>query len=190
MSNETAVLWRIATQTSTYAATDLSGTGARLTGGRWNSPGRAVVYTSTSMSLAVLETVVHLKASSFPFARYLVRLEVPHSLWKTRRIHGVDEVRDHPPAMLARDRLRVELHTPDRPALDLEALHDAVLAARRDAQRLAPGFTADEVAALARAGQQVARVLAGPVDPAELAALCAAGVTLEALPVAAELPDP
>ncbi len=60
---------------------------------------------------------------------------------------------------------------------------------RRDAQRLASGFTADEVAVLAKAGQQVARVLAGPLDPAELAALTAAGATVEALPVAAETQD-
>jgi len=92
MTTTPAVLWRIATQTSTWAATDLSGTGARLTGGRWNSPGRPVVYTSTSMALAVLETVVHLKSSSFPFARYLVRLEVPPALWKARRIHAVEEL--------------------------------------------------------------------------------------------------
>jgi precorrin-2 dehydrogenase/sirohydrochlorin ferrochelatase len=72
-----------------------------------------------------------------------------------------------------------------------EGVSAQVLAyARRDAQRLAPGFTGDEVAALARAGQQVARVLAGPLDPAELAILSAAGVTLEALPAAAEIPDP
>ncbi len=94
MTTTPAVLWRIATQTTAYAATDLSGTGARLTGGRWNSPGRPVVYTSTSMSLAVLETVVHLKSSSFPFARYLVRLEVPHALWKARRVHEVAQLPD------------------------------------------------------------------------------------------------
>jgi hypothetical protein len=44
------------------------------------------------------------------------------------------------------------------------------------------------VADLAAAGQQVARVLAGPPVAAELAALRAAGVRLEALPVAAEPP--
>lgn len=94
MTTMPAVLWRIATQTTAYAATDLSGTGARLTGGRWNSPGRPVVYTSTGMSLAVLETVVHLKSSSFPFARYLVRLEVPHALWKARRVDEVEQLPD------------------------------------------------------------------------------------------------
>ena len=39
----------------------LSGEGARLNGGRWNSPGRFVVYTSSSLSLATLEVLVHLE---------------------------------------------------------------------------------------------------------------------------------
>ncbi|MBB4268010.1 RES family NAD+ phosphorylase [Roseospira visakhapatnamensis] len=39
---------------------DLSGTGARLHGGRWNSPGRALVYTAATAELAVLEVRVHL----------------------------------------------------------------------------------------------------------------------------------
>jgi RES domain-containing protein len=44
----------------TYAATAFTGEGAALTGGRWNSPGARVVYTSASASLAALETLVHL----------------------------------------------------------------------------------------------------------------------------------
>lgn len=39
---------------------DLSGEGARLHGGRWNSPGRAMVYTAENPSLAILEVRVHL----------------------------------------------------------------------------------------------------------------------------------
>jgi len=37
-----------------------SGRGARLYGGRWNSKGVAVVYGAESLSLAALETLVHL----------------------------------------------------------------------------------------------------------------------------------
>jgi len=50
------VCWRIARDV--YA--DLSGYGALVVGGRWNSPGRAVVYTASEASLAVLEVRVHL----------------------------------------------------------------------------------------------------------------------------------
>ena len=39
---------------------DLSGEGARLYGGRWNSSGRALVYAASDAALAVLEVRVHL----------------------------------------------------------------------------------------------------------------------------------
>lgn len=39
---------------------DLSGEGARLYGGRWNSPGRAMAYAADTAALAVLEVRVHL----------------------------------------------------------------------------------------------------------------------------------
>lgn len=42
-----------------FAGTAYSGEGARLYGGRWNSPGVAVVYLAGSVSLAMLEVLVH-----------------------------------------------------------------------------------------------------------------------------------
>lgn len=51
--------WRICAPE--YAATAFSGEGARIHGGRWNSKGRAVVYSSESVSLAVLEQLVHVE---------------------------------------------------------------------------------------------------------------------------------
>jgi RES domain-containing protein len=50
------IAWRI----SRAAFADLSGTGARLYGGRWNSPGRALIYAAETAALAVLEVRVHL----------------------------------------------------------------------------------------------------------------------------------
>jgi len=50
--------WRITKQR--HARTAFSGEGARLYGGRWNSPGVPVVYVAESQSLAVLEMLVHL----------------------------------------------------------------------------------------------------------------------------------
>lgn len=48
----TVSLWRIAKHTAVYHASDLSGGGAKSTGGRWNSKGVAVVYAATSIALA------------------------------------------------------------------------------------------------------------------------------------------
>lgn len=50
--------WRIVKEK--HAATAFSGEGARLFGGRWNSVGVGLVYTSSAQSLAVLESLVHL----------------------------------------------------------------------------------------------------------------------------------
>ena len=36
-------------------------TGAKLRGGRWNSPGNGVIYTSSTLSLACLEVLVHIR---------------------------------------------------------------------------------------------------------------------------------
>jgi len=79
-------LWRIATDTPDYTADDLTGAGAKATGGRWNRVGGAVLYTSTSIALACLETAVHLKAGSLPLNRYLVRLDVPDATWAAREV--------------------------------------------------------------------------------------------------------
>lgn len=54
--------WRIVK--SRHANTAFDGEGARLYGGRWNSPGTRMVYTSSSVSLAVLEVLVHLQKAS------------------------------------------------------------------------------------------------------------------------------
>lgn len=61
-----------------FLASAFSGEGARLHGGRWNSPGLAVVYTSSSLSLATLEVLVHLEDPA-AFARLFswVPLELP-----------------------------------------------------------------------------------------------------------------
>ena len=74
-------VWRIASDTPGWTADDLSGAGARQTGGRWNRPGSAVVYASSSIALACLETIVHF-GSPLPLNRYLVRLDIPESVWK------------------------------------------------------------------------------------------------------------
>jgi RES domain-containing protein len=74
-------VWRIGTDTPAYEADDLSGAGAKVSGGRWNAAGVAIVYTSQTRALACLETVVHLNAGGLPLNRYLVEVTVPDDLW-------------------------------------------------------------------------------------------------------------
>ena len=56
--------WRL-TKTR-YLATAWDGEGARRTGGRWNRVGTAVVYASGTLSLALVETLVHLPSGILP----------------------------------------------------------------------------------------------------------------------------
>ncbi|MEJ2581558.1 MAG: RES domain-containing protein [Acidobacteriota bacterium] len=49
--------WRVVR--GEFAARAFDGEGARVWGGRWNSPGHAIVYTSATTSLGLLEKMVH-----------------------------------------------------------------------------------------------------------------------------------
>jgi RES domain-containing protein len=75
------VLWRIAQETREYRAGDLSGLGAAKAGGRWNSVGKAIVYTSKSVALAYLESLAHVGRQS-PRNRFLIRVVVPDKVWR------------------------------------------------------------------------------------------------------------
>ena len=66
-------LWRITR--SAYQALD--GEGARLNGGRWNNEGQAVVYTSSTLSLAALELLVHVEPLLAPGDLLAAELDVP-----------------------------------------------------------------------------------------------------------------
>jgi len=58
-------------------ARDLSGRAAELAGGRWNSKGTALLYTSCSRSLCLLELAVHLPLNGVPIDYRLVSIEIP-----------------------------------------------------------------------------------------------------------------
>lgn len=78
-------IWCIATEGHTWRADDLSGRGAAQEPGRWNPAGRAVVYCSSSIALACLETVVHLSGDQpLPLLRWLVAIDVPDEHWQQR----------------------------------------------------------------------------------------------------------
>jgi RES domain-containing protein len=69
--------WRIVPEAR--AADAFIGEGAKVYGGRWNSPGSAVVYGSQHKSLAALEQLVHLNPRSEKrFKAFLFRF--PESL--------------------------------------------------------------------------------------------------------------
>ena len=55
---------------------DMSGTGARIYGGRWNHPGYPVVYTSSSRSLAALEFLVHVPMALAPQNLNIVEINI------------------------------------------------------------------------------------------------------------------
>src|ERR1700739_4951597 len=61
--------WRITRARKSAEA--LSGEGARIYGGRWNSPGIRMVYTAGSRSLAILEILAHLTKSA-PLDNYVL----------------------------------------------------------------------------------------------------------------------
>ncbi|MDB5008674.1 MAG: hypothetical protein JWP45_3067 [Mucilaginibacter sp.] len=74
------VLYRIV---SCDYAGDLTGTGARLYGGRWNSEGKPAIYLASSRSLAVLEVLVHLPPLMIPNNYCLVEIQVPDDSFTT-----------------------------------------------------------------------------------------------------------
>jgi RES domain-containing protein len=77
-------LWRIATETRTYPADDLSGGGAANNPGRWNDAGVAVLYSAPTIALAVLETAAHIDDAGLPMNRFLIELDVPEDVWDLR----------------------------------------------------------------------------------------------------------
>ncbi len=84
--SETITCWRIASQGLTWTANDLSGIGAAHYPGRWNSRGQPILYSSSSIALACLETVVHLAGDDpLPFQRHLVRIILPSQHWRERK---------------------------------------------------------------------------------------------------------
>lgn len=70
------IVWRLCRPE--HAALD--GEGAFRFGGRWNSPGARIVYTSAHLSLAVLEILVHTGPADFPDGMVKLEISVPERL--------------------------------------------------------------------------------------------------------------
>ncbi|MGD0771893.1 MAG: RES domain-containing protein [Candidatus Solibacter sp.] len=64
----------------------MSGEGARLYGGRYNPKGIPAVYTAQSISLALLEILVHLEKSEIPEDYVAMGIELDR-----RQVHGLPE---------------------------------------------------------------------------------------------------
>jgi RES domain-containing protein len=63
---------------------DLSGTGAKLYGGRWNSIGIPVLYTTENISLSVLEILVRTGFNTIPDNYHILKLSVPDNMKENR----------------------------------------------------------------------------------------------------------
>jgi RES domain-containing protein len=56
---------------------DLTGKGAELSGGRWNSKGIAMIYTSESRALCTTEIAVHTPLGNIPSDYEIISIEIP-----------------------------------------------------------------------------------------------------------------
>lgn len=72
------VLWRIVKEK--HASNAFDGAGAKRYGGRWNPHGLAAVYLGGSLSLAALETFVHLTAEDARLRFVAIRVSAPDNI--------------------------------------------------------------------------------------------------------------
>ena len=56
------------------------GTGARLHGGRWNSPGRSVIYAAQTYAGALMEVLVHTVLGTLPKTHAVVTISIPDEI--------------------------------------------------------------------------------------------------------------
>ena len=57
--------------------TIFDGTGAALTGARWNSPGRRIIYAADSFAAAMLELLVHTRIGKAPRSHKWIEITIP-----------------------------------------------------------------------------------------------------------------
>lgn len=70
--------WRIVK--AKFVKTAFAGDGAKRFPGRWNERGIPVIYAAGNMSLAILETLVHLRKEDFLEDFRLIRADIPSEL--------------------------------------------------------------------------------------------------------------
>jgi RES domain-containing protein len=103
VADDDLVAWRLVRPRFGSAAAAFSGEGARRYGGRWNAPGRPLVYASLHLSLAALETLAHAERSRFERDYVVFRVRVPHAAVLELRAEDLpDDWRDRPSSAGAR----------------------------------------------------------------------------------------
>ncbi len=66
-----------------------NGTGARLLGGRWNSPGHSLIYAAETFAGSILEVLVHANLNRIPPRHAFIEITIPDSV-KVESIAGED----------------------------------------------------------------------------------------------------
>lgn len=78
---------------------DLSGKGAELAGGRWNSKGIALVYTGQTIALCMAEVAVHIPFGIIPVDYELITLEIPdEDIYELKKSQLPEDWKSLPPA--------------------------------------------------------------------------------------------
>ena len=70
---------------------DLSGIGAFKVGGRWNTKGSYILYAASSISLAVLENLVHFNLHYTPTDMCIVKISIPSNSFKLIEVNELNE---------------------------------------------------------------------------------------------------
>ena len=71
------IVYRI---TNSHYKDDISGTGAKLRGARWNMPGTSMLYTAENISLSTLELLVHIGLSDIQNHYELLTIFIPDDI--------------------------------------------------------------------------------------------------------------
>jgi RES domain-containing protein len=85
-------VWRLVK--SAHKGSAFTGEGAKLYPGRWNRKGTSVVYAAESLSLALLETLVHLRVREFKEEYAYFAVDIPPGVRieeiKVKDLRGID----------------------------------------------------------------------------------------------------
>jgi RES domain-containing protein len=65
------------------------GTGAGIVGGRWNSPGRPLIYATQTFSSAMLEVLVHSNLGRIPKTHVVIEINIPDGVF-VELLHGLN----------------------------------------------------------------------------------------------------